>query len=327
VEHDGRHETIQGNARPSFVRRTEPTNADKGDLMIVTRREAIRLCGALPVAAWAQAAQSDPTPPLAPGAPTSAARVALIDAFRGKIAGLDQKFEKRTHKSSWTMPYRLFRPAVAGKAPLVLYLHGSGGLGDDNQKQLGLGNIFGTFLWALPENQKRFPCYVLAPQTDRGWANYKASKAGGPAEVVPGFGSGTQLALDIVHSLAREFPIDDRRLYVMGQSMGGAGTWNMITHRPDVFAAAAICCGSGTPDDVTRSVRTPMWVFHGDADPTVPVSVSRDRIAALRKAGGQPLYTEYPGVNHNVWEWAFTEPQLVDWLFGQRRAGIQSGSH
>jgi len=63
-----------------------------------------------------------------------------------------------------------------------------------------------------------------------------------------------------------------------------------------------------------------MWVFHGDADKTVPVSESRDRIAALRKGGGHPFYTEYAGVDHTVWEWAYTEPALVKWVFSQRRA-------
>jgi predicted peptidase len=287
--------------------------------MIVTRREMIRRLGPLPAAVCAAAAQDSSTPTLAPGTPSSPERLALIDAFQSKIAGLDLKFEERAHRSSWTMPYRLFRPAETRIAPLILYLHGSGGLGDDNQKQLGLGNIFGTFLWALPENQQRFPCYILAPQTDRGWANYKSSPGGRPAEAVPGFGDGSRLALEIVQELAREFAIDARRLYVMGQSMGGAGAWNMITHRPGVFAAAVICCGSQTRDNVTRSVRTPMWVFHGNADRTVPVTVSRNRIAALRKAGGRPLYTEYAGVDHNVWEWAFTEPALAGWLFAQHR--------
>ncbi len=70
------------------------------------------------------------------------------------------------------MPYRLFQPEAGGKLPLVVYLHGSGGLGNDNEKQLGLGNIFGTRVWLLPENQKVYPCYVLAPQTDRGWIRY-----------------------------------------------------------------------------------------------------------------------------------------------------------
>src|SRR5262249_42322919 len=155
----------------------------------------------------------------------------------------------------------------------------------------------------------RFPCYVLAPQTDRGWAKYEQN-ASGPARVVPGFGDGARTALDIVQALGREFAIDDRRLYVMGQSMGGAGVWNLIAHQPNVFPAAVICGGSATPDDVAAAVPLPLWNFHGDADRTVPVTVSRDRIAALRKGGGHPLSTEYAGVDHNVWEWAFTEPSL-----------------
>ena len=284
----------------------------------LTRREAIRLCGAAPLAAWA-AARIDSPPPLAAGAPSSPERMALIEAFRRSANGLDGRFEKRAHHGSWTMPYRLFRPATNTKVPLVLYLHGSGGLGDDNEKQLGLGNVFGTLVWALPENQRRFPCCVVAPQTDRGWARYKESPDG-PARLVSGFGDGARLALDIVQQIAGELPIDDRRLYIAGQSMGGAGVWNLLAHRPRVFAAAVVCCGSPTADDVTPLARLPLWNFHGAADRTVPVDVSRTRIAALRKAGGEPLSTEYAGVDHNAWEWAFTEPALPEWLFAQRRS-------
>jgi predicted peptidase len=66
-------------------------------------------------------------------------------------------------------------------------------------------------------------------------------------------------------------------------------------------------------------VGTPVWNFHGEADATVPVEVSRERVATLRKAGAHPLSTEYPGVGHNVWEWAYSEPSLMRWLFAQRR--------
>jgi predicted peptidase len=284
----------------------------------LTRREAIRVCGAAPLVAWAAARAGSP-PPLAPGTPASPERLALIEAFRHSANGLDGRFEKRAYHGSWTMPYRLFRPAATGKVPLVLYLHGSGGLGDDNEKQLGLGNVFGTLVWALPENQRRFPCCVVAPQTDRGWARYKES-GDGPARLVPGFGDGARLALEIVQQLARELPIDDRRLYVAGQSMGGAGVWNLLAHRPRVFAAAVVCCGSPTDDDITPLARLPLWNFHGADDRTVPVDVSRARMAALRKAGGEPIYTEYRGVDHNAWEWAFTEPALPEWLFAQRRS-------
>jgi|SRR5580658_8361267 acetyl esterase/lipase len=146
---------------------------------MTTRREAIRLLGAAvagarftatglagPLAghfaglgsgldpfiatqASAAPATRDSTPPLAPGAPDSPGRIALIDSFRKRSEGLQDKFEARTYKGDWTIPYRLFRPpAAAQKLPLVLYLHGSGGLGDDNLKQLAFGNIFGTRLAA-----------------------------------------------------------------------------------------------------------------------------------------------------------------------------------
>jgi predicted peptidase len=244
----------------------------------------------------------------------------LIDTFKKQSEGLEKKFEARTHKSDWVMPYRLFGPEAAGKLPLVVYLHGSGGLGDDNLKQLGLGNVFGTRVWLLPENQKRFPCYLVVPQTDRGWARYDLSQSRqGPAKVLPGLGEGSRLALEIVDALRREFAIDERHIYITGQSMGGAGTWNMITHRPNFFAAAVICCGSVSAEDGSGSINTALWNFHGDSDKTVPVSVARERIAARRKAGGRPLYTEYAGVDHNVWEWTYTEPELVKWVFAQRR--------
>jgi len=217
------------------------------------------------------------------------------------------------------MPYRLFRPGAPGKLPLVVYLHGSGGLGDDNQKQLALGNIFGTRVWLLPENQRRFPCYVVAPQTADGWVRYDLSQEGpGPARILPGLGNGAKLALEIISGLSREFPIDANRIYVTGQSMGGAGTWHMLAQRPNFFAAAVICCGSSSVEDGTGSLRTPLWNFHGDSDKSVPVEISRERIAARRKAGGHPLSTEYVGVDHNVWQWAYTEPQLLPWLFSQK---------
>jgi len=278
--------------------------------MTVTRRTAISLFGSASIGAWLLANES-----LAPGAPASAERMALIDSFRKRSAGLDRKFEKRSHKSDWVMPYRLFRPASSKKLPLVLYLHGSGGVGDDNEKQLGLGNIFGTLSWLLPENQQRFPCYVLAPQTDRGWIRYKENTP------VFGLGDGAKLALEIVDAVRREFPVDERRIYVAGQSLGGAGVWNMLTFRPRFFAAAVICCGGASPDDGSGSPSTPVWNFHGAEDKTVAVSISRDRIAARRKAGGHPIYTEYAGVDHNVWQWAFTEPGLCRWVFSQAASG------
>lgn len=265
------------------------------------------------------ASQGDTAPRLAPGTPSSRERLALIDAFKKNADGIEKQFEPRTYEGDRTMPYRLFRSTATGSLPLVIYLHGSGGLGTDNEKQMGLGNVFGTRVWALPENQERFPCHVVVPQTDRGWVRYGDPSPGGSvARVVPGLGDGARLAFDVIDALRRELSIDARRIYLTGQSMGGAGAWHMLAHRPQFFAAAVVCCGSASLDDPATVARTPLWNFHGAADKTVPVSVSRDRIAAMRRAGGHPNATEYAGVGHNVWEWAYTEPALVRWLFMNR---------
>lgn len=294
----------------------------------ITRREATRILGSASLGALIATrhlftlalSSGNGTPALAPGSPMSSERLALIEDFKKKSDGLEKQYEARTYKSDWAMPYRLFRPEAKGKLPLVVYLHGSGGQGDDNQKQLGLGNIFGTRVWLLPENQKKFPSYVLVPQSNRGWVRYDPEKLKKDEyEIVAGPGQGVSLALEVIDAVRREFPIDDRQIYVTGQSMGGAGTWNMLATRPKFFAAAVPCCGSISKDDGTASTETPLWNFHGDSDQVVPVSLSRDRLAARKKAGGTPLSTEYVGVDHNVWEWAYTEPALVSWMFAQQR--------
>lgn len=296
---------------------------------MLTRRTLLALLGATPLLGCASAlSMSTATstalradgPALAPGAPMSPERRALVDAFVKRSAGLEERLEARTHRGDWTMPYRLFRPATAAKTPLVVYLHGSGGSGDDNRKQLALGNVFGTRVWLLPENQQAFPCHVVAPQTDRGWIRYDFSSTNGPARPIAGFGDGARVVVDLIDELRRELPIDADRIYVTGQSMGGAGVWNLLAHRGDVFAAAIACCGSESLDDGGASPSIPLWNFHGDADATVPIDVSRRRLAARRAAGGQPLATEYAGVGHNSWEWAYTESALPRWLFAQRRS-------
>ena len=144
-------------------------------------------------------------------------RLALIDAFKQQAEGLDNKFEPRTHKGDWVMPYRLFRPEATGRLPLVMYLHGSGGLGDDNVKQMGLGNIFGTRVWVLPENQTWFPSCRRSTNRPRMGARPVPQRAK-TAEVVPGLGDGGEWRRGD-RRVARRIhpPIDEHRIYIMGQ--------------------------------------------------------------------------------------------------------------
>lgn len=261
------------------------------------------------------------TPKLLPGDPQSDARWEPIERFKKEAPPLAARFEARSYSDPQgeTMPYRLFRPRIeAGHTyPLVLFLHGSGGSGTDNVKQLDRANWFGGLVWALPENQRRHPCFIVAPQSDRNWPPVRLREGQLPEILLgPGF---DRLAVDIVEKLCGEFPVDRKRIYVTGQSMGGAGTWHVLAQWPEVFAAGVPVCGRAHPDTLAKMVGTPIWCFHGESDEIEPVETARRIIAGLRRLGGKPLYTEYPGVEHNVFMWAYTEPALVEWLFRQHK--------
>jgi predicted peptidase len=130
----------------------------------------------------------------------------------------------------------------------------------------------------------------------------------------------SRLILDLLASLRREFSIDAKRTYVTGQSMGGFGTWRMITQHPEMFAAAVPVCGGGTLADAPRAKAVPVWAFHGTADTIVSPANTREMITALIKAGGRPTYWEYEGGTHaKTAERAYCEPALLDWLFAQRQ--------
>lgn len=219
-----------------------------------------------------------------------------------------------TNARGETMPYRLFVPAQYDKTqkyPLVLWLHGGVGRGNDNLKQITGGNALGAGIWARAENQEKFPAFVLAPQCSESqvWANR------GKDEMADAL----RLALEILEAVRKEFSVDAQRIYVAGQSMGGGGTWDALARRPELFAAAVLLCAPADASTAAKIAHVPVWVFHGDADKTVPVAASRRMVEALRAAGGQPKYTEYPGVGHTVWEKAFQEPGLVEWVFSQKR--------
>ena len=101
--------------------------------------------------------------------------------------------------------------------------------------------------------------------------------------------------------------------------MGGFGTWDIIAKKPDLFAAAAPICGGGEEASAEKIKKIPIWCFHGDKDPAVPVVRSRTMIAAIEKAGGKPKYTEYPGVGHDSWTATYKNPEFMKWLFSQTK--------
>ena len=259
---------------------------------------AIGVVGVLPQQTLPQQAVPQPTEPKPPAPPSSPA------PFIPRMFTKAGKF----------MPYRLFIPDEKTRQqplPLIVWLHGASGVGTDNKAQITEGgNDVGSRLWVKPEMQEKFPAFVVAPQSPSSEVWGKPSSAG----VTP-FG---QLVIDLIDGLANEFAIDRDRVYVLGQSRGGIGVWDLITKRPDVFAAAVPLCAQGDPARAKGAAGVKVWVFHGVKDP-MPVDNARAMVAALKAAGGTVRYTEYLDVGHDVWTKAFAEPELPVWLFAQKR--------
>jgi predicted peptidase len=211
--------------------------------------------------------------------------------------------------------------------PVLLFLHGVGERGDDGllQTQVGLGA-------AIRQARDRFPLLVVFPQArqETWWAGDMAA-----------------LALQALEQTVAEFHGDPHRLYLSGVSMGGYGTWAVAARAGGRFAALVPVCGWVTlpradlpaaqhaalladnpfvqaPDPYTAAAarigQTPVWLFHGAADPLVSVEESRRMVTALHAWGTEVRYTEYAGVGHTAWDQAYAEPELVPWLLAHRRA-------
>ena len=217
--------------------------------------------------------------------------------------------------SAGILPYRLLPNPTAIAQPLVLFLHGAGERGTDNEAQLRHLVAF----FARPETRERFPCLALVPQCPMGrrwvecdWSAAHHAQPDTPSEPLA-------LVLALLEQALADPLVDARRVYALGISMGGYGVWDIAARRPDLFAAAVPICGGGdeTRADALRDL--PVWAFHGARDGVVPVARSRNMVAALRAAGACVRYTEYAGTGHDCWNPAGREPDLLPWLFGKCR--------
>ena len=220
--------------------------------------------------------------------------------------------------SGETLNYRIFLPAniPAGKrVPLVFFFHGAGERGDDNLAQLKHG-VTDLIRYAMTNG----PAIVIAPQCPKElqWVNTNWSA---PSHIMPSMPSTPmKLALLLLQDKMATLPVDPSRVYVTGVSMGGYGTWDVIQRKPDLFAAAIPICGGGDATRAPSLKNIPIWAFHGDKDTAVPVTRSRDMVAALKACGGKVQYREYPGAGHDVWTRTYADPAVLAWLFSQRHS-------
>jgi predicted peptidase len=210
-------------------------------------------------------------------------------------------------------PYRLFVPAkydAKQKWPLVVALHGMGG--DEN-------SFFNGYAKGVIKEEAEKRGYLIV-----------CPKGRGPAAMY--LGAAERDVLDVIKETRRQFNIDENRVYLMGHSMGGYGTWSVAVNNPDLFAALAPISGGGMPQVVLglkKITHIPWLVTHGDKDPTVSVEESRRMVKAGKDLGIEIKYNEVPGGNHgNIVVPAFKE--IFDWFDAHKRqpkAAVKAASN
>lgn len=250
----------------------------------------------------------------------------LVTCTAATIQAAPEPYESRTVSvmedgAAVEFRYRLMRPRDVDRGggerhPLVLFLHGAGERGNDNEKQL----LYLPTWLADDEARRTHPCFVLAPQCRAGssWADVDwASRTSAPQRPEPTVDLAAAVAA--LDDVMRAEAVDPQRVYLTGLSMGGYGAWDLAARSPDRFAAVIPICGGGDESTAPRLKAVPIWCFHGAADTVVPVERSRSMVAAVRAAGGNPRFTEFEGVGHDSWTPAYRDRAVLDWLFRQKR--------
>lgn len=238
-----------------------------------------------------------------------------------------QNFQKEQYITSGdTLNYQILYPknfSEDKQYPLLLFLHGAGERGSDNEKQL----VHGSKLFLDAFNKEAYPAIVIFPQcpTEDYWSNatIDREKKGLERFIFPPNKAPTK-ALDLVMKLMDQYSqqpyANTKQIYVGGLSMGGMGTWELLERKPDLFAAAFVICGAGNPGAASKFAQnTPLWLFHGAQDDVVVPTYSINMVKALLENGATPSYSLYAHANHNSWDTAFSEPKLLPWLFSKHK--------
>lgn len=259
----------------------------------------------------------------------------IVGAFAGAVPSPSGGWTDRTPFPGNGTPqihYYLYSPGTLERGrtyPLILWLHG--GL-----KSNGTGGP------SLPRNafydhgqQERNPCFVLRPVAVRG-ENWVSPRGAGTAShrLPPAPSPSMKLLVTLLEEIVRTHPVDRKRMIVCGASMGGYGTWDLITRHPDLFAAAIPICGGADPEKARLLSGMKIWAFHSADDRIVPVRGSREMCQALFEADGGAVresktdeatirssssgrlrYTEFTRGGHNAWDRALGDPGVIEWVF------------
>ena len=246
--------------------------------------------------------------------------------FTVATAQWQNKYESKTLIEGMdTLRYRILYPKDFSEEksyPVVLFLHGAGERGNDNERQL----IHGGKFFATDYLMEKYPAIVIAPQCPTGsyWAHADVDRTSYPVKLNFIYDEGPtkpmELVIKLLDQTLNEPYSDNNRVYVTGLSMGGMGTFEILFRKPDTFAAAIPICGGGDPESVEAyASKIPLWIFHGAKDNVVNPLQSIEMVSALLKAGATPKFTLYDFANHNSWDPAFAEPDFLPWLFSNKK--------
>jgi predicted peptidase len=233
------------------------------------------------------------------------ALVLAVPIASARLGAADTGFVNKVFKNEdgSESPYVVFVPHAydgAKTVPVILFLHGAGETKGGKMMPVQQG-----IAPHVRRREKSFPAIVVIPQAEtRGW------QADGP---------NGKRAIAILDEVMKEYKTDPDRVYLTGLSMGGFGTWHAAFTYPDRWAAIVPICGGGDPKGAGKIKHIPCWVWHGDQDRAVKVELSRQMVEALKKAGGEPRYTELEWIGHNSWDAAYASEDLYAWLFRQKR--------
>lgn len=214
------------------------------------------------------------------------------------------------------LPYRKFVPNTKmEKLPLFIFLHGAGERGNDNESQLE---------WIAPilstkKQVKEHPAILVFPQCPKEdyWAPVDTTDGQWTVNSMGEATTTMQSLIELISELLDDPLVDKERVYIGGLSMGGFGTFDLLSRHSEWFAGAIAVCGGGDIKQCQKYRNTPIQIFHGAEDPIVDVRLSRDVYHVLQSLDAPVKYTEYKDGNHLVWNRAFENPELLDWLFSQ----------
>lgn len=213
------------------------------------------------------------------------------------------------------LKYRYFEPGTIPDSPMLVILHGSDGRGSDNIKQLHYIVRF------IKEIRKKYSPLILLPQCplDNVWTiNPKKPFNNFNLDSIP-VSKTLEIVRDIILKLTKEYSIDTNRIYIIGSSMGGTGTWEIILRNPALFAAAIPICAASDPSKAAFIKNIHIWTFSGETDKYYDYRETEETVKKLKENNCDVKYTLFRNQGHNIGELVFKDPKVLEWLFSQRK--------